>query len=397
MVCDVDFALATDGSAPMAIDYFEAMGGTRVFDTERILFSRDHYSPPATLGAVRLHDRMVRFGRDHDVDVLDVGEGISFQVAAERGRILPGTLIVGADSHTTLGGALNAFATGIGSSDLAATLICGAIWLRVPETIRVSLEGALPPGVMAKDIVLALLERLGPSGANYRTLEYTGPAIGSLDVHDRMVLSNMSVEMGAKAGIFPVDESTLHYLKTRTQVAFDPVHPDASADYAEEIILDLSTLEPRVSLPHRPDHVVPVGEAAGTPVDMVFIGTCTGGRAGDFREVLEWIRRAGNRLDPRVQLILTPASREVLLELEGDGTLSGLVGLGGVLTTPGCGPCCGTSGPIPSDGVTVLSTANRNFKARMGNEAGSIYLSSPAVCAVSAVTGHITDPREFMG
>jgi 3-isopropylmalate/(R)-2-methylmalate dehydratase large subunit len=393
VVCDVQMALATDGSAPMTIDYFEAMGGTRVFDGDRVLMSRDHYAPPATVGAVRLHDRMVRFGRSQGVDVLEVGQGISFQVAAEQGRILPGTVVVGADSHTVTGGALNAFATGVGSSDLAAALICGSLWLRVPETIRVSLLGRLHRSALAKDLALALVGRLGSEGANYRAIEFSGPGVGSLDVGDRMVVSNMLVESGAKVSIFPFDEATERYLEGRTETPFEGTLPDADAGCSEEIVLDLAGIGPGVALPHRPENVVPVTQVAGTPVDMVFVGTCTGGRAEDFRAALEWIRHAGGQVNPGVQLVLTPASREVLLELEEDGTLAALVRLGGTLTTPGCGPCCGTSGPIPGDGLTVLSTANRNFRARMGNDKALIYLASPAVCGVAAALGHIADPR----
>lgn len=397
VVCEIQAVLATDGSAPMTIDYFEAMGGTRVFDGGRVLMSRDHYAPPATLGAVRLHDRMVRFGRAQGIEILGVGEGISFQVAAEQGRILPGTVVVGADSHTVTGGALNAFATGVGSSDLAAALICGSLWLRVPDTIRVPLLGRLHRSVLPKDLALALLERLGPDGADYHALEFTGPGVQSLEVGDRMVLSNMAVEAGAKAAIFPADEATLSYLRARTGTRLEPTVADADAEYSAEIAMDLATIEPRVSLPHNPENVVPVSQVAGTPVDMVFIGTCTGGRAEDFRQAMAWIRLAGGQVNPRVQLVLTPASREVVLELEGDGTMAELVRLGGTITTPGCGPCCGTSGPIPGDGVTVLSTANRNFRARMGNETASIYLASPAVCGVAAVLGHIADPKGVAG
>jgi len=289
-------------------------------------------------------------------------------------------------------GALNTFGTGVGSSDLAAAMICGQVWLRVPETTKVWLEGSLPNGVYAKDIVLALVGRLGQDGANYQTLEFLGPAAAAMSIEERMVLSNMSVEMGAKAGIFLADHRTRAYLEPRTSAAFTPVQPDGDARYAREIIIDVSALEPQIARPHEPDNVVALRATAGTPVDMVFIGTCTGGRVSDFHQVLGEID-AGGGIAPGVMLVLTPASREVYLEITRDGTLEKLTRMGAVITTPGCGACCGTTGVIPGDGMTIVSTANRNFKARMGNATASIYLASPAACAAAAVTGVLTSPR----
>ena len=320
----------------------------------------------------------------------EMGDGIGLQLMMESGRCLPGGLVIGADSHSTMFGALNTFGTGVGSSDLAAAMICGQVWLRVPETTKVWLEGSLPNGVYAKDIVLALVGRLGQEGANYQTLEFLGPAAAAMSIEERMVLSNMSVEMGAKAGIFLADHRTRAYLESRTSAAFTPVQPDGDARYAREIIIDVSTLEPQIARPHEPDNVVALRATAGTPVDMVFIGTCTGGRVSDFHQVLGEID-AGGGIAPGVMLVLTPASREVYLEITRDGTLEKLTRMGAVITTPGCGACCGTTGVIPGDGMTIVSTANRNFKARMGNATASIYLASPAACAAAAVTGVLTE------
>jgi 3-isopropylmalate/(R)-2-methylmalate dehydratase large subunit len=392
-ICSVDHVLGTDASSPMAIDYFEKMGGERLFDPSRVLFSLDHYSPPASPRTVAFHERMRAFAARHGAEVCDVGDGISFQLLAERGEALPGSLIVGADSHTVTAGALNLFATGVGSSDLAAAMITGQVWLRVPESIKVTLTGIRTAYLSAKDVALALVKAVGPEGANYKTLEFHGPALGSFSLEERMVICNLGVEMDAKAAIFPADAMTHEYLSRRKVALSDPVTADIHARYAGEVTLDLSRLSPRVSLPHAPDNVVPIEEAAGTPVHMVFLGTCTGGRVRDFHEALAAFQRAGGHIAPGVQLVVTPASREVADALRADGTLARFERAGATVTTTGCGACCGTSGVIPGDGMNVLSTANRNFKARMGNATASIYLASPASCGASAATGRITDPR----
>jgi 3-isopropylmalate/(R)-2-methylmalate dehydratase large subunit len=392
VICEFDFAMGTDASTPMAIDYFHDMGGDRVRDPERIAFSLDHYAPPSSAKIAGLHDRIRAFARTHGIHLWEMGEGIGLQLMLESGRCRPGGLVIGADSHSTTFGALNVFGTGIGSSDLAAAMISRQVWLRVPETTKVWLDGSLSDGVYAKDIVLALVGQLGQEGANYQTLEFLGPAAAAMSIEERMVLSNMSVEMGAKAGIFLADHRTGAYLRSRSAEAFVAVEPDRDARYAREIVLDVSTLDPQIARPHQPDDVVSLSAAAGTPVDMVFIGTCTGGRISDFHQVLGELE-AGGGIAPGVMLVLTPASREVYLELTRDGTLEKLTRMGAVITTPGCGACCGTTGVIPGDGMTVVSTANRNFKARMGNATASIYLASPAACAAAAVTGAVTDPR----
>jgi len=393
VVCRVDGALGTDGSTPMAIDYFEAMGGGKVRQPERIMLALDHYAPAPSRATAELHARMREFAARHGIELWEVGEGIGHQLMVERGRALPGELVVGADSHSVTYGALNAFATGIGSSDLAAIFISGRIWLRVPESIRVILTGHLPRGVYAKDAALALARLLGADGAVYQALEFGGPAAGALDIEDRLVLCNFAVEMGAKNGVFPCDEKTVAYLEGRAAGPFEAVAADADARYAREIALDLAELEPQVALPHQVDRVTAVGEAAGTPVQMVYLGTCTGGRVKDFHEALG-VLKAGGGVARGVQLVVTPASREVLEELTRDGSLADFVALGAVVVTPGCGSCCGTCGAIPGDGVNVISTANRNFKGRMGNGSAAIYLASPASCAAAAVRGEIADPRE---
>ncbi|HLJ29661.1 MAG TPA: aconitase/3-isopropylmalate dehydratase large subunit family protein [Candidatus Angelobacter sp.] len=393
VVCQVDHALGTDGSVPMALDYFEAMGGKRIFDPQRIVFALDHYAPAPSRATTQLHQRMRDFAMRHGILLWEVGEGIGHQLIVESGRALPGSLVVGADSHAVTYGALNSFGTGIGSSDLAAILISGRIWLRVPESIQVRLTGCLPRGVYPKDVALALAKELGADGATYQALEFSGSALAALDLEDRLVLSNLAVEMGAKNGVFPADSNTLSYLEGRTQGSLQPVDPDSDAHYVRKVTIALDTLTPQIALPHQVDRVVPIQDALGTPVQMVYLGTCTGGRVRDFHQALD-VLKAGGGPAPGVQLVVTPASREVLEALTRDGTLAGFIAMGAVIVTPGCGSCCGTCGAIPGDGVNVISTANRNFKGRMGNGNAAIYLASPASCAASAVRGVIADPRE---
>jgi 3-isopropylmalate/(R)-2-methylmalate dehydratase large subunit len=370
-ICNVDFVLGTDAATPMAIDYFAQMGGDRVFDPSRIMFALDHYSPPTTPQTRAFHERMRAFAGRYGIELWEVGRGISHQVLVESGRIRSGNLVIGADSHTVTCGALGLFATGVGSSDLAAAMLTGQVWLRVPETIEVTLRGRRAPGVAAKDIALALLAEIGPDGANYQALEFRGSAADALSREERLVLCNLAVEMDAKAAIFP-------------DAAAEP-----GARFARRVSLDVSSLTPRIALPHAPHNVVELTTAAGTPVQMVFVGTCTGGRVSDLHEFMQAFDRAGGRIAKGVEVVVTPASLKVEEELKADGTLRRLAEAGATITTAGCGACCGTSGVIPRDGMNVLSTANRNFKGRMGNRTASIYLASPASCGAAAATGCI--------
>ncbi|MFH1573182.1 MAG: aconitase family protein, partial [Acidobacteriota bacterium] len=273
---------------------------------------------------------------------------------------------------------------------------CGRIWLKVPRTMKVALTGRAAAGIYPKDMALALAGIIGSDGASYHALEFCGPAVAGLDLADRLVLSNMSVEMGAKAGIFAAGDKTSRYLETRTTAPWKPVVADDDAHYSREVTLDLSRLDPMVARPHRVDNVVPVGETIGTPVQMVFLGTCTGGRVRDFHQALMVLDAGGGRIAPGVEVVVTFASGEIEAELRRDGTTARFAAMGATILLPGCGPCCGTAGPIPADGVNVISTANRNFKARMGNGKASIYLASPATCAAAAVKGCISDPRPIL-
>jgi 3-isopropylmalate/(R)-2-methylmalate dehydratase large subunit len=394
VICHVDCALGTDGSTPMALDYFAAMGGERVDDARRMVFALDHYAPAPSRATAALHQRMREFAARQGIALWDVGEGIGHQLMVESGRALPGGLVVGADSHAVTYGALNCFGTGIGSSDLAAIFMSGEIWLRVPESIRVNLTGHLPAGVYPKDAALELARQLGADGATYQAIEFAGDGVATLDLEDRLVLSNLTVEMGAKAGLFPADSRTFDYLEGRARGPFEAATADRDASYCREIAIALDGLTPAVALPHQVDRVETVERAAGTPIQMVYLGTCTGGRARDFHQARDVLRAAGG-VAPGVQLVVTPASREVLETLARDGTLADFIAMGAVIGTPGCGSCCGTCGAIPGDDVNVISTANRNFQGRMGNGSASIYLASPASCAAAAARGAIADPREI--
>lgn len=396
VVCALDHLMATDGSMPMTIDYFDRMGGDKIASPERIVVALDHYSPAPNRQTATLHDQIRAFCKPRNITVYNVGDGIGHQLALETGRALPGSLIIGADSHTVTCGGLNAFATGVGSSDLAAAMISGEIWLRVPETIHVELTGVLQDRVHTKDVALALVGKLGADGAAYQALEFGGPAVPGMSIDDRALLANLSVEMGAKCGIFRADKVTDAYLKGRGVDRGAPTSADNDAVYSRQVTLDLTSIVPQIAMPHRVDNVIPVTEAGDVPIHMVYIGTCAGGRTSDLHQALE-ILRTGAGFAEGTQVIFTPASRNIMKEVSSDGSLAEFIGMGGIVQSAGCGSCCGTCGAIPGDGVNVISTANRNFKGRMGNAHASIYLASPASCAAAALSGRITDPRGFAG
>jgi 3-isopropylmalate/(R)-2-methylmalate dehydratase large subunit len=401
LVCRIDSAMATDGSAPMAIDYFRKMGGTALREPERIVFAMDHYAPPDNPATVRLQDVLRDFSESQGNVLYEIGAGIGHQLMVERGHVMPGALVLGADSHAVTYGALNAFAAGIGSSDMAAVMLTGKLWLKVPETIRVVLTGHLPACVDTKDVALEVIRRIDPDFASYKALEFSGDGVASLTLEQRMVLANMSAEAGAKAGVFEADDRTYEYLRRQAgrDIPESSVRADPDAVYAGVEEIDLSALAPRLALPPRNGaaaEIVALEKFQGTRVDMVYLGTCTGGRSSDFEKALAVIRRGGKK-HPRVQLVVTPASDRILSGLGASGMLNEFIQLGAIIMTPGCGACCGTCGGIPGDGKVVLSAANRNFTGRMGNARADIYLASPEACAAAALTGVITDPRAING
>ncbi|MEW6446795.1 MAG: 3-isopropylmalate dehydratase large subunit [Bacillota bacterium] len=394
VVAKVDHVMAQDGTAPLAIQAFERIGGKKLFDPRRVNLVIDHSAPSPSEGVSNLHKLMRDFAGEQGCKLYDIGDGVCHQVMVESGRVGPGCIVVGADSHTCTYGALNAFSTGVGSTDLAAALISGLMWFKVPETVKIVCHGTLPPGVYAKDLILFLIGDLTADGATYKAVEYTGPAIAALSQEGRFTVANMAVEMGAKAGLMEADEKTFAWLAAHGGGDFTPVSADPDAAYAAVKEYDVASLEPQVAKPHRVDNVAPLGSAAGLKVDQCVIGTCTNGRLEDLRIAAGIL--SGKRVHPRVRLIVAPASRRIYLEAMREGILAALVEAGAAVVTPGCGPCVGTHNGVPADGEVVISTANRNFKGRMGNRNAEIYLASPAAVAAAAVAGEIADPREFV-
>lgn len=395
VIADVDFVMGQDGTSPLAIRALEKMGAEGVFDPAKVAVVMDHSSPSPLEGVSALHTMMREFGKKTGVIVYDVGEGVCHQLIPEKGHVVPGDLMVGCDSHTCTYGALNVFSTGVGSTDGAAAMAAGKLWFRVPETIKVTYTGELEPGVYSKDLILHLAGMLGADGATYAALEFHGPVIDTLSIEARMTMSNMAIEMGAKAGLMRADAKTRAWYHGRGTRTPAPVEPDADAVYAREIVIDASVVGPQVAKPHAVDNVAPIEDVLGTPIAEGMLGTCTNGRLEDLgiaAGILE-----GRRVHPDVRFIVAPASRRILLDAIEAGYIQTLVAAGAALVTPGCGPCVGTHNGVPSDGENVVSTANRNFRGRMGNSKAFIYLGSPATVAASVVEGKIADPRAYVG
>lgn len=394
VISEIDFALAQDGTAPLAIQSFESMEIEKVAVPEKLAFFVDHNVPSPSQEISLLHQLMRHFAKKHKIKLYDMGKGVCHVVATEEGWISPGNLIVGADSHTCTYGALNALATGVGSTDLAAVMASGKLWLRVPESIKIILKGLLPEGVYAKDLILYLVGRLTARGAVYQAIEFEGEIIQEFSLEERFTLSNMAVEMGAKAGIMRADNKVREWLKKRGIRSIQPVEPDEDASYAQILEFDISFLAPQIARPHTVDNVVPLKEVEGTPIQQGFLGTCTNGRVSDLKIAARILK--GRKVSPGVRFIVAPASRQVYQETLRQGIIETLVEAGAALVTPGCGCCVGTHNGVPAKGENVISTANRNFKGRMGNPEAFIYLASPATVAASVIEGKITDPRRFL-
>lgn len=392
VVAQVNYIMGQDGTTPLTIRVFEEMGG-KINDPSRIAFVIDHSAPSPNEGVSSLHQLMRTFARENHISLYDIGDGVCHQLIPEQGHIVPGDLVIGADSHTCTYGAINVFSTGVGSTDLAAAMISGKLWFKVPETIKVCCAGTLSPGVFSKDLILHIIGDFTADGAAYCAVEFSGEAISALDVDERFTIANMVIEMGAEAGLMECDEKVEQWLKGRTNGKGEPVTADADAFYADIKHYDAAALEPQLACPHTVDNVVPISQKAGIPIHQAFIGTCTNGRLADLRVAAHILR--GKKIFPGLRLIVAPASREIYLEAMREGLIQDLVAAGAAVVTPGCGPCVGTHNGIPSDGETVISTANRNFKGRMGNSTASIYLASPATVAASALHGEITDPRPY--
>jgi len=389
VLANVDYAMAHDGTSVLAVKAFKEMEIEKVWNPEKIVIPFDHIAPSNTETSAGLQHEIRDWIKEQQIpNFYEIGEGICHQVLPENGFAMPGKLIVGADSHSCTYGAFGAFATGVGATDMAEIFASGRLWFRVPESLRITVEGKLEKGVYAKDLTLYLIGKTGIAGATYKALEFYGNAIEELSVSGRMTLCNMAIEMGAKTGIVPPDEKTFAFLKGRAANSYEPVYADSEASYVQEINYDAADIEPQVACPHQVDNVKPVGELEGTSLDQVFIGTCTNGRLEDLELAAEILK--GKQVS--VRTIVIPASRRVLLKAIENGTMKTLLKAGVTPATPGCGPCLGAHQGVIGEGEVCLSTANRNFRGRMG-KGGFIYLASPATAAASALTGEITDPR----
>ncbi len=391
IIASIDYAMAHDGTSVLAVKAFKEMGAKKVWDPARIIIPFDHIAPANNETAAKLQQSIRQWVKEQGItNFFDVGDGICHQVLPEQGFAMPGRLIIGADSHSCTYGAFGAFATGVGATDMAEIFATGKLWLRVPQTIRITVEGKIADGVSAKDLTLYIIKKVGADGANYKAVEYYGETISALSMPERMTLCNMAIEMGAKAGIVPPDKKTDDYLKGRAREKYTPVFADKEAEYSDEFNFDINDLEPQIAKPHEVDNVFPVGDLAGTPLDQVFIGSCTNGRYEDLEVVARILK--GKKVKTRT--IVLPASREVLIKATESGNLATLLKAGAIIAPPGCGPCLGAHMGVLCEGETCLSTSNRNFRGRMG-AGGLIYLASPQTAAASALTGKISDPRDL--
>ena len=395
-VVPVDLAYVQDGTGPLTFRQMEAMGLRRAANPGRTIVFIDHASPPPRKELAADHVFLREVARTHGLVLSDVGGGVCHQVAFES-FVRPGDVVIGADSHTVMGGAMAAFATGMGSTDVAVAIGLGKTWLRVPETMKFHVSGSFGKGVYAKDLILKVIGDLKTDGATYRAMEWGGPAIARMPMHERMVLSNMAVEAGGKCGLIPSDSETRRYLEEHGRGSeWRSIAPDSDATYAAEIEVDAAALEPMVARPPSEDNVVPVTDPSvrGLPIHEVYLGSCTNARFEDIQLFCDVIK--GERVAVGTRLIVTPASREVWRQALRAGLFEVLTDAGATIQSPGCGACPGVHGGIPGDGENVLSTTNRNYVGRMGNPLAFTYLASPATAAATAMHGVITDPREVM-
>jgi len=388
-----DICMSHDNTSAIA-STFKKIGVDKLDNPDRHVIVLDHCVPAASEKYAQNHKDVRAFVAKQGIkNFYDVNSGICHQVLPEKGHAWPGALIVGSDSHTTTYGAVGAFATGIGRSEAAAIMATGRIWMRVPETMRVIVQGKFPKGVFPKDFILRLIGDLGADGGLYQAVEFTGSAIREMDIGDRMTLCNMTAEMGAKNGYIEPDERTDAWMKLVGKTDYEKVFTDPDAEIARTLTYDVSTLVPQIAAPHTVDNVKPIHEVAGTKIQQALLGTCTNGRLTDLRQAADVLR--GRKINPSVRMLVFPASLSVYQEAIKDGTMLALTEAGAIIMNPGCGPCLGAHEGILAPGEACISTANRNFKGRMGSNEASVYLGSPATVAASAITGEITDPRAF--
>ena len=396
VVCSVDFAMVTDTRASNTIKMINKIGVKDLAFVKNTALVMDHYSPPPNLEAAEIHTQMREFSKIAGTKLYDIGDGICHQVLPEGGHLTAGDLVVGTDTHSVSYGAFNAFGTGIEGTDVSAVMTTGKLWFRVPETVKVELNGTLQPGVWAKDLTLHMLGRFGAEGLNYRAIEYVGDAVSQMNIDDRMTLCNHAAELGAKAAILESDEKTLNWLSAHGAKAPKPVFADSDATYSQQLEIDIQNLAPQVARKHRVDDIVAAHEVSNQRIQFALIGTCTNGRLDDIRQAAAILR--GKKLASGVRMIVTPASRKIYIDALREGLIEILTMAGASFEAAGCGTCVGiTNHLVPGNGDTVISTANRNFKGRLSNPDSEIWLGSAATVAASALTGFITDPRTVIG
>jgi 3-isopropylmalate/(R)-2-methylmalate dehydratase large subunit len=393
-ICDIDFCFSQDGTSSLVIDSFKKIALKSPIIKDRFAMVIDHSAPSPNMGVSAVHKKMREFASEHGSILYDVGCGVCHHVIPEQGHVVPGDLVLGADSHTCTYGALGCFSTGVGSTDLAVALATGKNWFKVPESVKIILEGNLPKGVYSKDVILHIAGNLGADGCTYQSIEFEGPAINKMSIEARFTIANMAVELGAECAIMQADDKVLKWVESHTKRKPNPVFPDKDARYIQEYVYNVEKISPQISKPHSVDNVSGIEEVEGTPVHLAYLGTCTNGRLEDLAIAAGILKN--KKISTKVRFIVAPASREVYLEAIKNGIIQILVQAGAAMVTPGCGPCVGTHNGIPSENENVISTANRNFKGRMGNPNAYIYLASPATVAASAITGKIEDPRKFL-
>ena len=392
----LDMVLANDITGPVSIHAFEGAGFDQVFDKSRISLVMDHFAPNKDIKSAEQCKTCRTFAKRFNIDnFYDAGEmGIEHALLPEKGLVASGEAIIGADSHTCTYGALGAFSTGVGSTDLAAGIATGEAWFKVPTAIRFELTGELPEHVCGKDLILHIIGIIGVDGALYRSMEFTGPGVSSLTMDDRFTICNMAIEAGAKNGIFPVDEKTIAYMNGRVHRDYTIYEADPDAEYDETYTIDLSTIRPTVAFPHLPENTKTIDEAKGVAVDQVVIGSCTNGRISDMAAAAEILR--GRHIKRGLRAIVIPATQAIYKECIHRGYIDTFIDAGCVVSTPTCGPCLGGYMGILAEGERCISTTNRNFVGRMGAKSSEVYLASPWVAAASALTGEITDPAEVL-
>jgi len=392
-VCNVDFCFGQDGTSSLIIESFKKLGQENVFDKSRFAMFIDHSSPSPNIGVSNIHKIMREFANEASVRLFDVGEGVCHQLVPERGLVTCGDLVLGADSHTCTYGALNVLSTGVGSTDLAITLASGKNWFKVPESVKITVNGKLKTGVFSKDIILHIIGDIGADGATYKSIEFSGDTIKSLSVEGRFTICNMAVETGAKCGLMEADTKVTKWLKRHASRSPNPVSPDQDACYVEKREYDAGNISPQIAKPHTVDNVVPIEEIGQVRIDQGFIGTCTNGRLEDLEIAAKIFKN--RKVHPKVKVIVAPASKGIYMEAMKRGIINIMVEAGCAVVGPGCGPCVGTHNGILADGENAISTANRNFRGRMGNPNANIYLASPATVAASCIEGKISDPRAY--